>query len=81
MPSATCADSDDLRRFKKAAAKFGLSPREIETLLTLCACSAWKACAERMKISVRTVRYHVEKIRRKTGAENLAGAVWRLANF
>ena len=61
--SATCAASDRLTR---AAKKFRLTPREIQVLKLLATGAAWKAVADTLNISSRTVEFHARKITQKT---------------
>lgn len=48
-------------------------------MLTLCGGTPWKGAAENLSIHVSTVRFHVANINRKTGAENLISALWKIA--
>ena len=72
-PGVICAG------FEAGAARFGLSAREIQVLQSLCGGAAQKIAAAELGISVATVRVYVDRIRRKTGAENLISALWKIA--
>ena len=62
-------------RLKPIKAKTNLSDREIEVLLLLCKGYNNKQISDILYISLRTVEGHRERMREKTGNQNLAGMI------
>lgn len=84
MRAEICADSEPVKipaRLVRAAGKYKLTRRELQTLVVICGGAPWKATAALLGVHVSTVRFHVKNLVRKTGAENCTAALWRLANF
>lgn len=68
-------------KLARAAKRFKLSPREIETLMAVCSGQPCKAAAGKLSIHVSTVKFHLRNVRRKTGAANCVAALWKIAKF
>lgn len=62
-------------RLKPIKAKTNLSDREIEVLLLLCKGYNNKQISDILYISLRTVEGHRERMREKTGNQNVAGMI------
>ena len=60
------------------AKRYRLTEREIEVILALAAGETWKLTAHGLGISPRTVRFHVENLRRKMGVANSVAAIARI---
>lgn len=59
----------------KAAKRFNLTPREVEALIWLAAGDSRKNIADRMDISIWTVDFHIDNIRRKFQAQNCVAII------
>ena len=68
-------------RLSRAARRFKLTRRELETLSALVSGEPWKGDAVVLGISFHTVHFHVRNICRKTGAENPFRAFAKILNF
>lgn len=58
------------RRISRAAKKFGLTPRETQTLTLLSQGHPWKAVACEMGVTISTVKFHVKNLMCKIQGSN-----------
>lgn len=65
-------------RIARAARRYRLTPRELETLSLLATGALWKVVAATLGISITMVKRHVRKLCRKTGAENPTAALAKI---
>jgi DNA-binding CsgD family transcriptional regulator len=63
-------------KFARGARHFNLSPREVQVIVLVAEGNPWKAVADKLAISTRTVRFHLYNARHKIhGAQSTMHAV------
>lgn len=68
-------------KFRRAAARRGLSPRQVQVCYLIGTGRSWKMVADELEISIGTLRVHAERISRRIGAWNCVAAFAKILNF